>query len=172
MGISRRLDELTDLACTSRGEVAGRGLRRRSKGGRSPRSGNGSRRCDVTWRRRGASSRRSRPKRRDRVPKPSRARRAPASRDHMDFAFPAARVSHSRPRLTVHLHEYMSFKQCGGAASGTHKMDKEGFGWIILLVALLVTGLLVISWPFWRAGEMISRYLHFRWKSATARSRT
>ena len=70
----------------------GRGprLRRRSKGG-SPRSGNGSSRCDVTWRRRGARSRRSRPKRRERAPKPSRARRAPASRDHMDLAFPPAR---------------------------------------------------------------------------------
>jgi len=41
-------------------------------------------------------------------------------------------------------------------------MDKEGFSWIILLVALMVTGFLVISWPFWRLGETISRYLDFR----------
>jgi hypothetical protein len=104
----------------------GRGprLRRRSKGG-SPRSGNGSSRCDVTWRRRGARSRRSRPKRRERVPKPSRARRAPASRDHMDLAFPPARVSHSRPRLTVHLQEYMSSSSAGAQRRALIKWTKK-----------------------------------------------
>ena len=161
MGISRRLDELTHLACTSRGEVAGRGLRRRSKGGRSPRSGNGSRRCDVTWRRRGARSRRSRPNANER--RSHRARGALRPRAiTWTWHFPRPGSFAFATSLNSSFTGVYEHKQCGGAASGTHKIDKEGFSWIILLVALMVTGFLVISSPFWRLGETISRYLDFR----------
>ena len=38
--------------------------------------------------------------------------------------------------------------------------------------AVLLTGLLVISWPFWRLLETVGRHLHVRWKSVHPRSST
>jgi hypothetical protein len=170
VGISRGLDELTDLACTSRGEVAGLGCGGGARGLAEERQRVEPLRRDLAAARSALEALKAQTARTS-AEAIAREARSGLARSHGLGISPGPRFAFATS-LNSSFTEVYEFKQCGGAASGTHKMDKEGFSWIILLVALMVTGFLVISWPLWRLGETISRYLDFRWKSATARSRT
>ena len=124
MGISRRLDELTDLACTSRGEVAGPGCGGGARGLAEERQRVEPLRRDLAAALRALEALKAQTARTS-AEAIAREARSGLARSHGLGISPGPAVSHSRPRLTVHLLEYMSTSSAGAQRRALIKWTKK-----------------------------------------------